>query len=305
MRRKKSVKEKAGADAPLSESDASQSSRRMPNAGTIERLFTQLAAELPLLDMKILGAVLAEVKARPRASHRYLFKQFNSADPARRAVASRILARSGSADVMDELNAAIFDADQEPWIKILANDLLAELGSPVDPDVFAMSVPQSKELQAKLPSRVLRLLADGDTAAAVEHARTLHAADRSLIIYEVVAREKERALGFLEALAADDEASAAAVVCAIGMEKLEAAVPLLLELQRTAARDLAKLIKKTFFEMRKAGIEVPEEEPSDAHRPAGSDAADGLTPYRMKLSEPTARGSVLAVMAWRRPNGRL
>jgi len=304
MRRKKPDKEQTSINKRAL-GDNSKGAAHVALAETLERLVAQLIDALPVLDMKILEAALAEVKARPRASLRYLFEQFTSTEPAARAVARRILATCDSAGVTDELKAIIFDADQDPWAKVLANDLLDELGSPVDADVFAMSVVDPEALATKLPSRVLRFLAEGDVKSAVGHACTLHPADRTMIIYEVAARQKQGAVEFLKAIAEGDEANAAAVVGAIGAEKLDGGVPLLLELQRAAGRDLQKLIKKTLFELRKAGVEIPEEMPRSPLRPGSAADGDSLSPYRMMIGEQAPDGTVLVMMTWKRPNGRL
>lgn len=271
----------------------------------MSRLLNQIVEGLPLLDGKTFDRALSEIAERPRTSLHYLFEQFASGGPAARAVAARLLVRCGDASVQDDLNAIVFDAGQEPWTKVLANDLLAELGSPVDPDVFATSVENPGELQEKLPSRVLRLLADGDAAAAVAHARTLDPADRFLMICEAASREKEGAIEFLRALAGDEEANAAAVVGAIGAERTEAGVPLLLELRQTTGHDLQKVIKRVLFDMRKAGVEIPEDKPRPAPR-SSSEEADICRPlHRALMSEPTPAGRVLVVLAWERQHGRL
>ena len=275
-----------------------------PRAKQIGRLLAEMVNALPVLDKKILDAALAEMREHPRASLHYLFEQFTSASSATRAVLGHLLRLHAGADVVDNLNGLIFDSAQDAWTKVLANDILAELESPVDADVFSMSVPEAEELQKKLPSRVLRLLAEGNVEAAVERARALEPADRYLILHVAAERQREYAPAFLNALAQDDEATTAAVVSAVGAERLVPCVPLLLDLQRTAGRRLQKFVKRTLFDLRRAGVEIPEEKP-----PAGAPSAevrdDGLPVYRAMVSNTSPEGRLLVIVARERPTGRL
>lgn len=282
-----------------------------PAAGPkpIEKTVTSLIAELPFLDAKGLDEAIAEAKDRPRASLQYLFDRFTSGDAAARALAARLIARLGGADVIDNLNALIFDAGQDPFTKVMANDLLAALDSPVDPEVFGLSVPDAEELKQKLPSTALALLKTGDTAGAVERARALPPAERWLTMYDAAERQKDAALPFLQALARDDEANATAAAGAVIYAKLAAGVPLLLELQNTGGREFQKLIKRLLFEFRQEGVEIPEEKPKPAPAPAAASPAeaddDDLPLYRCLMSEPSAAGLILVTLARTRPNGRL
>ena len=305
MGRERSDKQGINVHAGPSGRDGSRQATRPPQAGTMSRLLSQMVEGLPLLDGKTFDRALSEIAERPRTSLHYLFEQLTSGEPAARAVASRLLVRCGDASVQDDLSAIVFDADQDPWTKVLANDLLAELGSPVDPDVFATSVENPGELQKKLPSRVLRFLAEGDAAAAAAHARTLDPVDRFLMIYEAGSREKEGATEFLRALAGDDQANAAAVVGAIGAERIETGVPLLLELRQATGHDLQKVIKRVLFDMRKAGVEIPEEKPRPTSRSSEEETDSRLPLHRALMSEPTPEGRVLVVLAWERQRGRL
>ena len=282
---------------------ASKPPRRRPPP--MEKIIGRLAADLPVFDPKVFEDAIEEMRERPRASLQYLLGRFTSGDPATRAIAVQVLLKIGGADVVDDLNALIFDIGQEAYVKVLANSLLAQLGSAVDPDVFAMTVPQAEEVERKLPSRALQLLQDGNVTGAVEHARTLHPAERWLIMHSAAEAEKARALPFLEALARDDEGNATAAASAIAAAKLAEGVPFLLELQRTSGRELQKLIKKFLFDLRKDGIEAPEEKPKAAE-PAAAEADDDELPlHRAIASEPSPNGLILVTVARARPNGRL
>lgn len=274
-------------------------------AANIEKLVAGIVGALPVVDGNGIDRAVAEVKARPRASLHYLFESFASADAPTRAVVARVIAACGGADVVDNLNAIIFDATQDAWTKVLANDLLGELDHPVDPEVFAMSVPDAERLQRKLPSRTLRLLAEGDLRCALEHARSLEQADRCMMILAAARRLGERAQPFLSALAEEDAANAFAAVGAIASLKLAAGVPLLIALQHAPNKPLQKLVKKTLFELRKAGIEVPEEKPRVERVPSEEVADDALPVYRAMMTDPSPRGLVLVIVARARPNGRL
>ena len=270
----------------------------------IEKIIGRFGAELPVFDSKAFEDAIEEMRQRPRASLQYLLGRLVSGDPATRAIAVQVLSKIGGAVVVDDLNALIFDIGQEAYVKVLANSLLAQAGSAVDPDVFAMTVPQAGEVERKLPSRALQLLKGGNVTGAVEHARTLHPAERWLIMHSAAEAEKVRALPFLEALARDDEGDATAAASAIAAAKLAEGVPFLLELQRTSGRELQKLIKKLLFDLRKDGIEAPEEKPKAAE-PAAAEADDELPLHRAIASEPSPDGLILVTVARARPNGRL
>ena len=242
-----------------------------PGPPPIEKIIGRLAADLPVFDSKVFEDAIEEMRERPRASLQYLLGRLASGDPATRAIAAQVLSKIGGADVVDDLNALIFDIGQEVYVKVLANSLLAQFGSAVDPDVFAMTVPQAEEVERKLPYRALQLLKGGNVTGAVEHARTLHPTERWLIMHSAAETEKARALPFLEALARDDEGNATAAASVIAAAKLAEGVPFLLELQRTSGRELQKLIKKLLFDLRKDGIEAPEEKPKAAE-PAAAEA---------------------------------
>lgn len=276
----------------------------------LERLLDSIVAALPAFDRKLFGDALDEARQHPRAAIRTLFHVFGEKDPARRAVAGRLLAAIGSADVRDNLHGLIVDAGVDDWTKVLAGDLLAELGNPVDPDIFAMSVPNAEPLRAKLPSRVLDMLASGDTTGAVKHIQTLSPADHWIAIYRAVAQLKEKALPMLSILARETETDAVATVSAIAGEKFAEGVPLLLELQHDADKELIKLIKKALFDMRNAGVEAAAEERVQPQAPAVAESAavDGeedLQLYRSLVSEVSPEGLVLVTVARVRQNGRL
>jgi hypothetical protein len=274
-----------------------------PAPPPMERIIGRLAAELPVFDSKLFEDALEEMRERPRASLQYLLRCVTSSDPSARAIAAEMLSKIGGADVVDDLNALIFDIGQEIHVKVLANCLLTQLGSAIDPDVFAMTVPQAEEAERKLPFRALQLLKGGNLSGAVAHARTLHPTERWLIMHSAAETERAWALPFLEALARDNEGNATAAASAIAGAKLAEGVPFLLELQRTAGRELQKLTKKLLFDLRKDGIQAPEEKPTVAEPAEAED--DKLPLYRAVASEPSPNGLILVTVARARPNGRL
>ncbi len=276
-----------------------------PSPAPMEKIIGRFAANLPVFDSKAIDEAIEEMRQRPRASLQYLLGRLVSGDPATRAIAAQVLAKIGGDVVVDDLNALIFDIGQEAYVKVLANSLLAQLGAAIDADVFAMTVPQAEEVERKLPSRALQLLKDGNVTGAVEHARTLHPAERWLIMRSAAETEKARALSFLETLARDDEGNATAAASVIAAAKLAEGVPFLMELQRTAGRELQKLIKKLLFDLREEGIAAPEEKPR-APEPAAAEADDDQLPlHRAIASEPSPNGLILVTVARARPNGRL
>ncbi len=276
-----------------------------PTPSPMEKIVSRVAADLPVFDSKLFDEAIEEMRERPRASLQYLLGRLASGDPATRAIAAQVLSKVGGAEIVDDLNALIFDIGQEVYVKVLANSLLAQFGSAVDPDVFAMTVPQAGEAERKLPSLALQLLKGGNVTAAVEHARTLHPAERWLIMRSAAEAERAQALPFLEALARDDEGNATAAASVIAAAKLAEGVPLLLELQRTAGRELQKLIKKFLFDLREEGIAAPEEKPKAAEPPAAEADDNELPLHRAIASEPSPNGLILVTVARARPNGRL
>jgi len=265
---------------------------------------------LPALEKKTVAEALEEIKAHPRSSLHYLFENFAAPDEAFRAVVEYLLRRRGGADVIDNLNAVIFDAEKDDLAKVRANDILAALDSAVDPDVFAMSVADAGPLKDRLPARALERLAAGDTADALARARALPPASRHILMHEAAEKHGAKAVAFLAALAQDGPDNAAAAVSAVGEEMLAEGVSLLGDLLPSADRTLQKTIKRVLFEMRKAGIQVPREEPvaEEVRRPAeeGREPTDGdLRLYRALMSDPSPNGLVVVVVARQRPNGRI
>jgi len=271
----------------------------------IERLVRKIVEGLPLLDRKTVEEALAEIETHPRASLHFLFQRIGSDDADTRAVVAWLLARCEGPDVVDDLNAVIFDAEQSDRTKVLANEILASLGKPVDPDVFAMSVSDADATKKELPSHALALLAEGRAEDAAAHAAGMDAADRYLAMHDGAMQFKEKALGFLDILARQSPENAAAATGAIGALPLAAGAPLLADLLTSADRSLQKLIKRILFDMRKAGVEVPRDKTAEIGV-GPTEKADGELPlYRALMSDPSPEGVVLVIVARRRPNGRL
>ena len=271
----------------------------------IERLVSKMVEGLPLLDRKTVEETLAEIETHPRASLHFLFQRIGSEDAGTRAVVAWLLAHCKGPDVVDDLNAVVFDAEQSERTKVLANEILAALGKPVDPDVFAMSVPDADAVRKELPSHALVLLGDGRTEEAAAHAAAMESADRYLAMHDAAARFKEKALDFLDILARQSPENAAAAADAIGAVPLAAGASLLADLLTSADRSLQKLIKRVLFEMRKAGVEIPRDKTTEIGGAPAEKTDEELPLYRALMSEPSPAGIVLIVVARRRPNGRL
>ena len=279
---------------------------RASGLNAIERWANKIVEALPVLDIKAVNAALEEVKEHPRASLHYLFEQFGSDDPKIRAVVGFLVSQCKGADVVDNLNAIIFDADQSPSTKVRANDTLAEVDKPVDADVLAMSVPDAEALRLTLPAQALRLLSDGDVAGAAAHARSLEPEDRYLIMYRAATHSQDTSLEFLRDLAGDNIGNALATVSAIGAYKRADGVELLQDLADSTDKSLQKVVKKTLFDLRKAGISVPDEKRPRSIATSSSEASDGELPiYRALVSDPSPNGLVLVVVARLRPKNRL
>lgn len=276
-----------------------------------DRALAAFVSALPEFDKRLLDDVRAQAKDRPRAALKRLVELFSGNDAESRAVAGRFLVTLGNADVADNLNALIFDGDVDAWTKVSANDVLSDLGAAVDPDVFALSVPDAGEQAAKLPTHALKLLKSGDLAGAVAHARGLKPVERWMIMHRAVCEEKEKSLPFLKALSEGGEAELIAVLTLIAAERMAAGVPMLVEAQASAGKDVQKLIKRLFFDLRTDGIEVPEEEKPKAAPAVATPAApaaegdEAMPLHRVMMSEASPRGVILVTIARLRPNGRL
>lgn len=277
---------------------------KFTGASPIEKIVSDLAESLPLLDSKMMAAAVAEVKEHPRASLKYLLEQFSHGTPIFRGLAARLVSEVGGSDVVDNLNAIIFDASQDPMVKVLANTLLARLDSPVDPDVFAMSVPDAAELEIKIPSRALTLLSNGDMKGALEHARMLAESDRWLVMYCAAEKMGAKALPFLQALAQDNEANSIAAAGAIAQKQIQEGLPLLLEWQQSGSREFQKMIKRMLYDLRKDGMEIPEDKTQQAE-PGSAPEPEDEPVFRAMISEPTPSGLALVTVARLRSNGRL
>jgi len=267
----------------------------------MERLIAALVEALPVFDRKAFESALAELREHPRASLHYLFARFGACSPAEQAMISRLLLARGGDEVIDNLNAIVFDVERDERAKVMANDLLEQLGQPVDPEVFTMSVPEPEPYRRGLPSSVRRLLAEGDVAGAIEAARSLHQAERAILMTDAIREHPEHAMPFIAALAESDESDAAAAIAAIGAERFEAGVPWLMQIQDTAPRSLQKAIKKALFDLRKEGVEIREPVAEEA-APASEEP---LPLYRCLMSEPGKSGYVIVLVARTRPDGRL
>ena len=278
-----------------------------PSPGqNMHRLITALIEALPVFDKKIFDAAVAEVRERPRASLHYLFQNFGTDDPALMAMLCRILAEHGGPDVIDNLNAVVFDAESREETKVRANDLLDKLGQAIDPDVFAMSVADTGPYEDKLPSRIIQLLREKDVTAAVKKTRKLHRAERSILITDAIRQCPGAAGQLIEALAEDSEENALAAVAAIGAEKFRPGIALLRTLQPSASRALQKLIKKNLFDLRADGISIPQTEiETQPPGPVRQDTAADMPLYRALISEPSPSGILLVTVARTRADRRL
>jgi len=273
----------------------------------MERLLAALVEALPAFDRKLFDTAVAEVKEHPRASLHHLFERFGAGDPAVQAMVNRLLVVVGGPDVVDNLNAVVFDFERDAAAKVLANDLLRQLGQPVDPEVFAMSVPDPEPFRRLQPRDILDRLGRGETSAAIEGARSLHPAERAIAITDALREQPAQALPFVTTLAQDSDANAVAVASAVGAERYEPGMSLLRELQNSENRTLQKLVKRILFDLREEGVAPPERkpEPAPVREAAREPARDELPLHRALMSAPSASGLVLVVVSRTRPDGRL
>jgi len=285
--------------------------RRDRRTSEMEKTFEALLAGLPELDLRQLQALAAEARAYPANSYPRFLEKLQADDPAECALAFLLLRECGDAELKDTLNATVFDISQDDLAKVRANELLTELGSPIDPDVLEMTVPEAAQLAAGSPWSLLRTLDAGQTEAAAEVFCKLDARTRAVLIHHIARKDLTRALSFFQTILGEDEANARAVASALGQSGAAAAVPLLLQLVAHPAKEVQKTVKRMLFLLRAAGVAVPEAEParedeSLRESPAATAVAEAGLPVHKALVGQTPSGLVAVVAVAREyPNGRL
>ena len=271
----------------------------------MEQDLEALAQGLPTLDLKVMSRVVKGIQTYPTAALRVLFKKLDDEDPSVQAVAERILAGCRVEDVVDNLKATVFDVSASSMQKVRANDLLSEVDMPIDPDVLEMSVPNAAELAEALPSRVYEALEACRTDEALERFGRLAQAQQAMLVHRVAAQHPEGAVAFLARAAAEGEYLQHAVLSAIGSYAMADALDLVLGLADRGSKDIQKEVKRTLFELKAAGVDVPEQAPVKEPEPKTEPTDDELPLHRVLLGEGKNGEVSFVSVARRRPSGRL
>lgn len=275
----------------------------------MERAFGELLASLPELDLGKLERLAADARSYPANSYPVLLEKLNGDDVCAGALAFLVLRECGDAELKDRLGAAVFDVSLDDRAKVRANELLIELGAPVDADVLEMSVSNAAEIAAGFPSAILRALDAGEQAGAVEALRKLDERARAIVIHTLARRGLAAALPLFDEILGGDETDTRAVASALGQAGDEAAVPVLTRLAESPSREVQKTARRALYAMGGAVEEKPEAQAEAAEAAGEADEERAGTrelPLHKSLSAwaPDRSMAVVAV-AREYPNGRL
>ncbi len=297
------------ADAPAAEQNGDDPAPTDRRLAGIETVFGELLGSLPELDFGKLGRLAADAKSYPANSYPVLLRELYGEDCGASALAFLILRECGDAELKGRLGAAVFDVSLGDRAKVCANELLTELGAPVDPDVLEMSVSNATEIAAGLPSAVLRRLDAGDQAGAIEALRELDQGARALLIHALSRRDLAGALPLLEEILGNDEADPRAVASALAQTGDEAAAPILRRLVELSSREVQKTARRALYAMGGAVEEEPEAQAAGVAaegEPAEERAGTRELPLHKSVSAWTSdRGMAVVAVAREYPNGRL
>jgi len=271
----------------------------------MERAFGELLASLPELDFGRLERLAADARSYPANSYPVLLEKLNGDDVCAGTLAFLVLRECGDAELKDRLGAAVFDVSLDDRAKVRANELLIELGAPVDADVLEMSVSNAAEIAGEFPSTILRALDAGDQAGAVEALRKLDERARAIVIHTLARRGLATALPLFDEILGGNETDTCAVASALGQAGDEAAAPVLTRLAESPSRGVQKTARRALYAM---GVAVEEEpEAAEAAGEAGEERAGTRELPLHKSLSAWAPDRSMAVVAVAReyPNGRL
>jgi hypothetical protein len=270
------------------------------------QLLDALAADLPRLDLKVVAQVVKDARTYPTAALRLLLRRLASDDPAVQAVAERVLASCGGPAVIENLKATVFDVTAPEKLKLRANELLAEVDTPVDPDVLEMGVPQAAKRAADLPGRVCDALAAGRFDEAAERFRRQARPAQAMLIHRLAAVKAAGLTRFLRFVSEGDEYVQEAALCAVSAHALADAADLVVEWASSLSKTIQKAAKRAIFDLKAAGVVVPEPPAEAPQAESQAEPADDQLPVYRATAVETPEGALDFVSVARlRPNGRL
>ena len=272
----------------------------------MEDTFQQLVGGLPELDMRQVDSLVASMKLFPASGKRLMMKELVGGKAAAQALAYCTLRAFGDRAV-DDLNAVVFNTSASPEAKVRADELLTELGSPIDRDVLEMGVEDPDALRALSPWEALRDLRAGKAEAALIRLRELPPDVCAVLMHCMAQADVDTALPLLDALC-DSSAGALAAVSALSQFGGAQSVDLLHRLGRSSDRALQKAARRALHTLRAAGIDVPEDQPEEpaADGSVGDDKAVKAPPVHKCVAVFSAnRQAAIVNVARQYPNGRL
>ena len=276
--------------------------------GGIGEVFDSLVRELPALDYAQLKELVQSVIDFPATGKRMLLKKFVAGSDPEKALARLALAEYGH-KIVDDLNAVVFDVSQSDEVKVRANLLLTELGSPIDRDVLEISVRNADDLAAKSPWHALREAEAGSAAEAVQRLRGTEPKTRAVILHRLAEKDVKKALPLFQQLDLNDEPTAEAVVSALGQFPTQDGVQLLAKLAEAESRSIQKAARKALHSMRTSGFDVPEieteEEAARAEVKPEKEEAQGPPLFDATVAETGDGKYALVSVAREYANGRL
>jgi hypothetical protein len=279
-----------------------------PGPERMEETLDALVQGLPLLEYERIHELVRTVSELPATGKRLLLKKFTSGSEPEKALAYVVLAECGN-KVADDLNALVFDTSQSHEVRVRANEILTELGNPIDRDVLEMSIARPQEISTRSPWQAARDLEGGKVEESARRLAELDAQTRAVILHRVARRDAQRALPLLDRLSGHDEDAALAVASVLTQFPVEQAVDLLVRLARSDSHAVQKAARRALHSMRTSGFDVPEEETREtlaAKREEAPPDDEGAAPvYKALVGELPGGRSAMVTVAREYPNGRL
>jgi len=281
--------------------------RREERLAKMEKMLESMAKDLPRWDGKTFEKIVEEAAAFPQQALRILCKRLAGKDEAEQAVTARALAKMEGPELVERMKAVIFDVTPDA-AKAQANEILKLRGAAPAQDELEMSLPNAAELAARMPERVRDDLAAGKTAEAADRFKALSPARQAVLIHGLGQDAPDLAAALFDKVAELTPAVSEAVIVCVADNVISAAAPVVARLAAGAPKDLQKTAKRALFDMKAAGVAVPEiAAPAPAPQPAAKPAAadNALPVYKACVSQRSKDDPCFLTLARERPDGRL
>jgi hypothetical protein len=280
----------------------------------MDEAFQQVVDALPELEAARVAELVQTIKDFPASGKRTVIGKLAAGSAAEKALAYYVLLEYGTR-IVDDLNALVFDGGRSAEVKVRADELLSELGSPIDRDVMESSVPDPDAIRAKSPWQALREWQQGHADGALKRLQALDGKARAVLLHRMAIKDVISAVPLFEKLASVDEDAAIAVISALDQRPAEQALPLLRNLCEADSRAVQKLARKALHDMGLSGMTAPEgeavvaeetvaEEKDTLPRPAKEDTG-ALPLHKALVAQPGNGRYAYVAVAREYPNGRL